>query len=39
LAEAYKERDLATRSRKPLGEFVFGGQWGTASALAKPARP
>ncbi len=36
LPELYKERDLAARSRKGLGEFVFGGQWGTASALAKP---
>ena len=26
-------------SRKKLDEFVFGGQWGTASALVKPVRP
>ncbi len=33
LPEKYRQRDLAPRQRKPLGEFVFGGQWGTASAL------
>ena len=35
LPEPYKNRDLASRSRKHLGEFVFGGQWGTASTLVK----
>ena len=35
LPEMYRNRDLAARSRKHLGEFVFGGQWGTASALVK----
>jgi quercetin dioxygenase-like cupin family protein len=30
LPEAYRQRDLAPRQRKPLAEFVFGGQWGTA---------
>jgi nitroreductase len=33
LPEKYRERDLAPRPRKPLAEFVFGGEWGTASAL------
>ncbi len=36
LPEPYKQRDLAARSRKGLGEFVFAGSWGTASALVKP---
>ncbi len=35
LPEAYRQRDLAPRQRKPLAEFVFGGQWGTASNLVK----
>ena len=35
LPESLKPRDLAPRQRKPLGEFVFGGQWGTASSVAK----
>ena len=39
LPEAIKQRDLAPRSRKKVGEFVFGGQWGTASALVKPVGP
>lgn len=33
LPDAYKQRDLAPRSRKPLSQFVFGGAWGTASSL------
>jgi nitroreductase len=33
LAEVYRQRDLAPRQRKPLAEFVFGGEWGTASRL------
>lgn len=33
LDESYRERDLAPRPRKPLAEFVFGGQWGKASAI------
>lgn len=32
LPEALRERDLAPRPRKTLGEFVFGTTWGTASA-------
>lgn len=33
LPDNLKERDRAPRRRKPLGEFVFEGKWGTASAL------
>ncbi len=33
LPEKFKERDLASRTRKPLAEFVFCGEWGTASKL------
>ncbi|MGH7135196.1 MAG: nitroreductase family protein [Pirellulales bacterium] len=33
LPEKYRERDLASRSRKPLAEFVFTGDWGAASHL------
>ena len=33
LPDNLRERDLATRSRKTLAEFVFGGKWGTASGL------
>jgi nitroreductase len=32
LPEAYRQRELAARQRKPLAEFVFGGEWGLASA-------
>jgi nitroreductase len=35
LPEKYRERDLASRSRKPLSEFVFGGEWGAASSITK----
>ena len=35
LPEKYRDRDLAPRSRKPLTEFVFGGEWGVASSIAK----
>ena len=31
--EALRERDSAPRTRKPLGDFVFGHAWGTASEL------
>jgi hypothetical protein len=31
--EKFRERDLTARKRKPLAEFVFGGEWGTASTL------
>ncbi|MFQ5511112.1 MAG: nitroreductase family protein [Candidatus Krumholzibacteriia bacterium] len=30
-----KERDQAPRSRKPLGELVFGGKWGETSDLCR----
>lgn len=33
LPEAYRQRDLAPRQRKPLTDFVFSGQWGTASSV------
>jgi nitroreductase len=35
LPEKYRERDLAPRTRKPLAEFVFTGEWGLASGLVK----
>jgi nitroreductase len=35
LPENLRGRDLAPRPRKPLAEFVFGGDWGTASSLAR----
>src|ERR1039457_1693642 len=35
LPEALKERDLAPRQRRPLGKFVFTGQWGQASPLVQ----
>ena len=34
LGEPYRDRDLAVRTRKPLPQFVFSGQWGKASWLA-----
>jgi nitroreductase len=33
LAEALKARDLTPRQRRPLGQFVFTGQWGLPSPL------
>jgi nitroreductase len=33
--EKIRERDLAPRARKPLAEFIFSGQWGTASGLVQ----
>jgi nitroreductase len=38
LPNGLKERELAPRSRKPLTEFVFTGQWGTASPLLNRAK-
>jgi nitroreductase len=35
LPKRLRERDLTPRTRKPLSEFVFGGEWGAASNLAK----
>ena len=34
LPEAFKERDLAPRTRNPLAAFVFAGKWGDSSDLA-----
>jgi nitroreductase len=34
LPDNLRGRDLAPRTRRRLAEFVFGGQWGTASDLA-----
>jgi nitroreductase len=33
LPERLRDRDLAPRSRKPLAEFIFGGEWGASSRL------
>ena len=33
LAESLRGRDLSPRTRRPLAEFVFGGQWGTVSEI------
>jgi nitroreductase len=33
LPDPLRERDLAPRTRKPLSEFVFGGEWGKAAGL------
>ena len=33
LPDVYRQRDLASRQREPLAEFVFGGQWGKASRI------
>ena len=33
LPEGLRERDLATRTRRPLREFVFGGSWGSSSRI------
>jgi nitroreductase len=35
LAEPYRQRDLAPRTRRPLDAFVFSGQWATASPWTK----
>jgi nitroreductase len=34
LPDAFKERDMAPRQRKPLNKFVFTGRWGHPSSLA-----
>jgi hypothetical protein len=39
LPEAVKERDLTTRQRKPLSEFVFTGQCGRPAPLAERPHP
>jgi nitroreductase len=33
LPDAYRQRDLASRQRRPLAEFVFSGPWGTPSPV------
>jgi len=39
LPEALRERETAQRRRKPLGEFVFSGNWGhPASILDSPEK-
>jgi nitroreductase len=35
LSDALRERDLAPRQRRPLGKFVFTGQWGQPSPLVQ----
>lgn len=35
LPEKFQERDLASRGRKPVSRFVFGGEWGAASQIIK----
>ncbi len=35
LPENLRPRDLARRPRKPLAAFVFGGKWGTPSAVVR----
>ncbi|MBV8230622.1 MAG: nitroreductase family protein [Planctomycetaceae bacterium] len=39
LPEKLRDRDLASRSRKPLATFVFGGKWGTASPVVSQQTP
>jgi nitroreductase len=38
LPEKFRERDLAPRTRKPLAEFVFGGEWGLSSSVVEEAK-
>ncbi len=33
--EKLRDRDLAPRTRRKLGEFVFGGAWGVAAGLGE----
>ena len=35
LLDKLRQRELASRTRKPVGEFVFSGRWGQASQIAK----
>ncbi len=37
LPDNLKARELATRTRKPLSEFVFNGDWGDTADIAKKA--
>ncbi len=36
LPDALRERDLAPRTRKPAGQFVFSGTWGQPAPLTQP---
>ena len=36
LPEGYRARDEAPRSRRPQADFVFGGRWGSPSAILRP---
>ncbi|MBA4104115.1 MAG: nitroreductase [Pirellula sp.] len=36
LPEHQRERDLAPRTRKPLKDFVFSGDWGKSATLSAP---
>ena len=35
LSDKLRQREIAARTRKPIGEFVFTGRWGQASQIAK----
>jgi nitroreductase len=35
LSDKLRQRELAPRTRKPIGEFVFTGRWGQASQIVK----
>jgi len=35
LPSEYQKRDLASRGRKTVSQFVFGGEWGSASQITK----
>lgn len=35
LPDKLRQRELAARTRKPIGEFVFAGRWGHAATIAK----
>ena len=39
LSSEYQARDLASRGRKTLSQFVFGGEWGSASQITKSIHP
>jgi nitroreductase len=36
LPEPLRERELAQRQRKPLGDFVFSGTWGHSASISRP---
>jgi nitroreductase len=39
LSESLRARELASRQRKPLEEFVFAGSWGQVAPIAAGATP